>query len=92
MPDGERGSSGSMSGFGGPASMPAPRSAGRMKPRRGFRSVYFSRPFRDHLARKAEQTPDASIAEALRLLVKRWDEEGEPVLAEDDGSTIGRAA
>ncbi|MCY7304136.1 MAG: hypothetical protein LH654_14125 [Thermoleophilia bacterium] len=49
------------------------------------------RPFRHHLARKAEQTPDPSIAEAFRLLVKRWDEEGEPVLAEDDGS-IGRTA
>ena len=80
-----------MSACGEPASTPAPRSAGRVKPRREFRSVYFLRPFRDHLARKAEQTPDPSIAEALRLLVKRWDEEGEPVLAEDDGS-IGRTA
>lgn len=68
MPDGERGSSGSMSGSGEPASTAAPGSAGRMRPRREFRSVYFSRPFRDHLARKAEQTPDPTIAEPLRLL------------------------
>lgn len=80
-----------MSGSGEPASTAAPGSAARMRPRREFRSVYFSRPFRDHLARKAEQTPDPTIAEALRLLVKRWDEEGEPVLEEEDGST-GRAA
>jgi hypothetical protein len=80
-----------MSGSGEPASTAAPGSAGRMRPRQEFRSVYFSRPFRDHLARKAEQTPDPTIAEALRLLVKRWDEEGEPVLEEEDGST-GRAA
>jgi len=91
VPDGERGSSGSMSGSGEPASTAAPGSAGRMRPKREFRSVYFSRPFRDHLARKAEQTPGPTIAEALRLLVKRWDEEGEPVLEEEDGS-IGRAA
>jgi hypothetical protein len=52
-------------------------------PRREFRAAYFSRPFRDHLARKAEQTSDPAIAEALRLLVKRWDEEREPVLEEE---------
>ena len=76
---------------GGPASTPAPRSGRPHEAQAEFRSVYFLRPFRDHLARKAEQTPDPSIAEALRLLVKRWDEEGEPVLEEEDGS-IGRAA
>jgi len=62
VPDGERGSSGSL-----------------------------SRPSGNHLARKAEQTPDSTIVEAVRLLVKRWDEEGEPVVEDEDGST-GRAA
>ena len=91
MPDGERGSSGSRRVSGEPAWLAAPGSASRMKPRREFRSVSLSRPSGDHLARKAEQARDPTIAEALRLFVKRWDEEGEPVLEEEDGST-GRAA